>query len=95
MLGRQNLSKRTKTIVNEMHLQPRSLENIALRSMGCGDHSNPWKILKEMGIPDHLTFLLRNLYVGQEAAVRTRCGKTDWFQIGRSTPRLYIVTLLI
>ena len=71
MLGRQNLSKRTKTIVNEMHLQPRSLENIALRSMGCGDHSNPWKILKEMGIPDHLTCLLRNLYAGQEATVRT------------------------
>ena len=59
------------------------------------DHNKLWKILKEMRIPDHLTFLLRNLYVGQEAAVRTRCGKTDWFQIGRSTPRLYIVTLLI
>ena len=41
-----------------------------------------WKILKEMGIPDHLTHLLRNLYAGQEATVRTGCGKTDWFQIG-------------
>ena len=40
-----------------------------------------WKILKEMGIPDHLTCLLRNLYAGQEAAVRTRHGNTDWFQI--------------
>ena len=42
-----------------------------------------WKILKEMGIPDHLTCLLRNLYTGQEAIVRTRHGKTDWFQIGK------------
>ena len=55
-----------------------------------------WKILKEMGIPDHLTSLLRNLYAGQEATVRTRHGTTDWFQIRkRSTSRLYIVTLLI
>ena len=55
-----------------------------------------WKILKEMGIPDHLTCLLRNLYAGQEATIRTGHGTTDWFQIGkRSTSRLYIVTLLI
>ena len=44
---------------------------------------NFWKILKEMGIPDHLTCLLRNLYVGQEATVRTGHGTTDWFQIGK------------
>ena len=42
-----------------------------------------WKILKEMGIPDHLTCLLRNLYAGQEATVRTGCETTDWFQIGK------------
>ena len=42
-----------------------------------------WKILKEMGIPDHLTSLLRNLYAGQEATVRTGHGTTDWFQIGK------------
>ena len=55
-----------------------------------------WKILQEMGIPDHLTCLLRNLHAGQEATVRTGHGTTDWFQIGkRSTSRLYIVTLLI
>ena len=47
------------------------------------DHSKPWKILKEMGIPDHLTSLLRNLYAGQEATVRTRHGTKDWFQIGK------------
>ena len=45
------------------------------------DHNKLWKILKEMGIPDHLTCLLRNLFAGQEATVRTRHGKTDWFQI--------------
>ena len=42
-----------------------------------------WKIFQEMGIPDHLTCLLRNLYAGQEATVRTRHGTTDWFQIGK------------
>ena len=45
----------------------------------CGDHNELWKILKEMGIPDHLTCLLRNLYAGQEATVKTRHGTTDWF----------------
>jgi len=49
----------------------------------CMDHNKLWKILKEMGIPDHLTFLLRNLYAGQEATVRTGHGTTDWFQIGK------------
>ena len=55
-----------------------------------------WKIPPEMGIPDHLTCLLRNLYAGQEATVRTGHGTTDWFQIGKGVKsRLYIVTLLI
>ena len=45
------------------------------------DHNKLWKILKDMGIPDHLTYLLRNLYAGQEATVRPRHGTTDWFQI--------------
>ena len=47
------------------------------------DHNRLCKILKEMGIPDHVTCLLRNLYAGQEATVRTGCGTTDWFQIGK------------
>ena len=47
------------------------------------DHNKLWKILKEMGIPDYLTCLLRTLYAGQEATVRTRHGTTDWFQIGK------------
>ena len=47
------------------------------------DHNKLWNILKEMGIPDHLTCLLRNLYAGQEASVRTGHGMRDWFQIGK------------
>ena len=47
------------------------------------DHNKLWKILKEIGIPDHVTCLLRNLYAGKEAAVRTEHGTTDWFQIGK------------
>ena len=55
-----------------------------------------WKILQEIGIPDHLTCLLRNLYAGQEATVRTGHGKTDWFQIGKGVHQgCNIVTLLI
>ena len=51
------------------------------KAFDCVDHDKLWKILKEMGIPDHLTCLLRNLYAGQETIVRTRYGTTDWFQI--------------
>ena len=53
------------------------------KAFGGVDHSKLWKILKEMGITDYLTFLLRSLYVGQEATVRTGHGTTDWFQIGK------------
>ena len=55
------------------------------------DH-NLWKILKEMGIPDHLTSLLRNLYAGQEATVRTGHGTTDWFQIGKGVRQACILS---
>ena len=51
------------------------------KAFDCVDHSKLWEILKKMGIPDHLTYLLRNLYAGQEATVRTRHGTMDWFQI--------------
>ena len=51
------------------------------KAFDCVDHKKLWKILKEMGIPDHPTCLLRNLYAGQEATVRTGHGTTDWFQI--------------
>ena len=53
------------------------------KAFDCVDHNKLWKILKEMGIPDHLTCLLRNLYASQETTVRTEHGKADWFQIGK------------
>ena len=53
------------------------------KAFDCVDHNKLWKILKEMGTPDHLICLLRNLYAGQEATVRTGHGTTDWFQIGK------------
>ena len=53
------------------------------KAFDCADHNKLWKILKEMGIPEHLICLLRDLYVGQQATVRTGHGTTDWFQIGK------------
>ena len=53
------------------------------KAFDCVDYDKLWKILKEMGIPDHLTCLLRNLYAGQEATVRTGHGRADWFQTGK------------
>ena len=53
------------------------------KACDCVDHNKLWKILKEMGIPDHLACFLRNLYAGQEATVRTEHGTTDWLQIGK------------
>ena len=53
------------------------------KAFDCVDHNKLWKILKEMGIPDHLTCLLRNLYAGPDATVRTGHGTRDWFQIGK------------
>ena len=57
------------------------------KAFDCVDHNNRWKILQEMGIPDHLSCLLRNLYAGQEATVRTGHGRTDWFQIRERVPQ--------
>ena len=54
-----------------------------VKAFDCVDHNELWKILQEMGMPDHLTCLLRNLYVGQEATVRTGHGKMNWFKIGK------------
>ena len=69
------------------------------KAFDCVDHNKLWEILKEMGILDHIICLLRNLYAGQEATVRTGRGTTDWFKIvkggERSMSRLSIVTLLI
>ena len=57
------------------------------KAFDCVDHKQLWKILKEMGIPDHLTCLLRNLHVVQEAAVRTLHGTTEWFKIGKGVQK--------
>ena len=80
-----------KTSISALLILPKAFD--------CVDHNKLWKILKEMGMPDHLTCLLRNLYAAQEATVRTGHGTTDWFlkvpNRKRSMSRLYIVTLLI
>ena len=62
------------------------------KAFDCVDHNQPWKILKEKGIPDHLTSLLRNLYAGQEATVRTGHGTTDWFLIGKGVHQGWILS---
>ena len=62
------------------------------KAFDCVDHNKLWKILQEMGIPDHLTCLLRNLYAGQEATVRTGHGATDWFQIGNGVRHCCILS---
>ena len=61
------------------------------KAFDCVDHNKLWKILEEIGIPDHLICLLRNLYAGQEATVRTGCETIDWFQIGRGVRQGFIL----
>ena len=77
------------TSAGSLKKQEKSRKNIYFcfidyaKAFDCVYHNKLWKVLKEMGTPDHLTCLLRNLYASQEAAVRTRHGTTDWFQIGK------------
>ena len=70
-----------------------------IQAFNCEDHNKLWKILQEMGLPDHLSWLLKNQYAGQEAVVRTEHGTIDWFKIGKGVCivklRLYITTLFI
>ena len=61
------------------------------KSFDCVDHNKLWKILQKMGIPDYLTCLLRNLYAGQEATIRTGHGTTEWFQIGKGLRQVFIM----
>ena len=70
------------SIIKIVNVNSRSCFIDYFKALDCVDHNKLWKILKEMGIPDHLTCLLRNLYAGQEARVRTRHGTSNWFQIG-------------
>ena len=62
------------------------------KAFDCVDHNKLWKILQDMGIPEHLICLLRNLYAGQEATVRTGHGTTDWFQIEKGVCQVYILS---
>jgi hypothetical protein len=62
------------------------------KAFDCVDHNKPWKILKAMGIPDHFTWILRNLFAGQQATVRTGHRTTDWFQIGKGVPQRCILS---
>ena len=65
------------------------------KAFDCVDHNKLWEILQEMGILDHLICLLRNVYAGQEATVRTRYGTTDWFQIGKGVHQSSILSLCL
>ena len=65
------------------------------KALDCVDHNELWRILKEMGIPDHLTCLLRSLYAGEEATVRTGHGTKDWFQIGKGVCQGCILSLCL
>ena len=65
------------------------------KAFDCAEHNKQWKILKEMGIPDYLICLLRNLYAGQEATVRTGHGTMDWFQIRKGVHQSYILSLCL
>ena len=82
----EELEIKLPTSVGSLNRQESSRKNIYFcfidyaKAFDCVDYKKLWKILQEMGIPDHLTCLLRNLYAGQEATVRTRHGTTDWFQ---------------
>ena len=76
------------TAIRSLKKQESSRKNIYFfidyaKAFDCADHNKHWKILEEMGIPDHLTCLLRNLYAGQKETVRTGHRTTDWFQIGK------------
>ena len=68
---------------------------LTAKAFDCVDHNKLWKILKDMGIPDHLTCLLRNLYAGEKATVRTGLGTIDWFQIGKGVCQGCILSLCL
>ena len=86
------------TSIGSSKKQESSRKNICFCFIGyakafdCVDHHKLWKILKEMGIPDHLTCLMRNLYASQEATVRTGHGTTDWFLMGKGVCQGYILS---
>ena len=90
-----NICKSINVIYHSNELKNKNQVIISIdaeKAFDCVDHNKLWKILKEMGIPDLLTCLLRNLYAGQEATVRTGHGTTDCFQIGKGVRQGYILS---
>ena len=81
--GTRDQNANIRWIIKKESSRKTSISTFFAKAFDCVDHNKLWKILKEMGIPAHLTCLLRNLYAGQEATVRTGHGTTDWFQIGK------------
>ena len=90
-LKNQESSKNKKQKKNQTSISPL----LSMSKFDSGDNHKLWKILKEMGIPDHLTCILRNLYAGQQAKVRTGYGTTDWFQIGKGVCQGCILSLCL
>ena len=82
------MDHRKRKVISKQTKKSTSASLTMLKSLTV-DHKKLWKILKDMGIPDHLSRLLRNLYAGQEATVRTGHGTTDWFQIGKEVKAIY------
>ena len=80
------------SLKKQEHSRKTSISALYAKAFDCVDHNKLWKILKEMGIPDNLTCLLRNLYAGQEATVRTGHGTTDWFPIGKGVRQSCILS---
>ena len=92
-----DITERLSLSEKEMEFQKKKTKNIYLcftdyaKSFDCVDHDKLWRTLREMGVPDHLTYLLRNLYAGQEATVRTLYGTTDWLKIEKGVQQGYLL----
>ena len=90
---------KSSTLIHSSKKQESSRKNICFidytKTFDCVDHNKLWKILEKVRISDHLTYLLRNLYAGQEATVRTKHGKTDWFKIGKVVCQPCLLLLLL
>ena len=84
--------EKTKRVTEKLCISTLSLLIDYAKAFECVDHNKLWKILQEMGIPDHLTCLLRNLYADQEATFRTGHRKIDWFQIGKGVRQGYTLS---
>ena len=91
-LFKLDLEKAEEPEIKLIIKKAREFQKNSYKALDCVDHNKLWEILKEMGTSDHLTCLLRNLYAGQEATVRTGHGTTDWFQRGKGVRQGYILS---